>query len=91
MTDQKFPEAAEVMPGDRISIPGMFTEPRSVEDVRIVPFDEDIINVEITVWPDVQAPEFPAPADAREYNFGHFYAQFMVTLTLTDTYPIIIH
>lgn len=80
--------AAHVRSGNYIRIPGLAPEPVIVEMARRVTVDEMDL-VEVTVWPNHtrQAP-FAQPANERQFNRGHFYAQFMVTMTLIPSFPI---
>lgn len=82
----------EVHPGNLITIPGLIPAPVTVEDVTV---DAENHAVILTVWP---APEvmradhpYPQPKTTRELNFGHWYAQYMVTLTVGTTHPVFVH
>lgn len=81
--------AREVIPGDRISIPGMTTRPSGVEDTRVTETDPDGVYDfhAITIWPDLKAPEIPKTS-ATGSNFGHWYSQFMVTVDLVGRFPV---
>lgn len=87
--------AREVQPGWRIKPQGFMLGDLpfwSVEDVRIRKFDgmsDEFDVIELTVWPpNLGDPALPQPTSVREHNFGHFYAQYMMTLTVLPMFPI---
>jgi len=87
--------AQDVKDGDRIRIPGLIPLAATVEAVRRVRWDQDdpeSDTIEITVWPDTNHPAFQQVVEEQGgvANFGHEFAQFMVTLQVTPTFPVIV-
>jgi hypothetical protein len=91
--DRRLVGPGEVRAGDLITIPGLIPAPVTVEAVTPEPETHTVV---ITVWP---APEvmrsdaegYRQPANSRELNWGHWYAQYMVNLALGVTHPVFVH
>jgi hypothetical protein len=83
----------EVHPGQAITIPGVIPTPVFVEDVTT---DAEAQAVVLTVWPASEVMRsddsgYRQPQTTRELNYGHWYAQYMVTITVTPSHPVFVH
>ncbi len=78
----------DVRPADLITIPGLIDSPRMVEAVRS---HDDTHTVTMVIWPEVAPGTYPEPPTEGVWNFGHWYAQFMVNVTVSKAHPIVRH
>lgn len=82
----------EVHDGDYITIPGLIPNPVVVEHVSLQPENHAVI---LSVWPEPEVMRadrpYPQPKNSRELNFGHWYAQYMVVVSVGTSHPVYVH